>query len=282
MTISDTLFPRRLGESDAVSGFNMSTEAGWNQTEHDWTVMIRTGQGIGLVDSSDQFVATSILVPFLPDVDWVSMVLVTTPWRMKGVGSRLMRLVTELSPNPILGLDATDQGLALYKKLGFVATEEITRYRRTERVDSGNTDNSDQIVSVTREQFPELLIPFASRADESRRRLLQQLDTTSGGMVCMVRGDSPVSLASIRPGRVSNQIGPLFATDAASAVGILKSIVASRGESLIIDVPDRHTAFSAQLPLMGFQPVRTFVRMFKGGLPPPNPFEYAIAGPEFG
>ena len=75
---SRSFSPRRLVETDVMAACRLSTDTGWNQTESDWRIMIEIGRGIGLVDSNDRLIGTSILLPFLPQVDWICMVLVDT------------------------------------------------------------------------------------------------------------------------------------------------------------------------------------------------------------
>jgi len=242
--------------------------------------MIRIGQGIALVDPSDRVIATSILLPFLPEVDWVCMVLVEISCRRRGLGTRLLRLATELSLKPVLGLDATDEGRPMYERLGFVALETITRYRRPGH-DAVIPDRI-QIETVSAARFGELLTRFASGSGGMRRTLLQELIRAQKGNICVVRRESMLAVAPIRPGRTSTQIGPIYAEDADSAADILHSIAESRSEPLIVDTPDRQSEFATELPKLGFVVSRRFIRMFRGAAPPPNPFEFATAGPEFG
>jgi GNAT superfamily N-acetyltransferase len=278
------LSPRRLDKADAGVGFRLSAEAGWNQIELDWKVMIRMGEGIGLVDEADRLIATSILIPYFPRVDWVSMVLVDSGWRRRGIGSRLMRLVMGLSPNPILGLDATEEGIPLYQKLGFAASEGITRYERPRRAgsDVSAVAGDRRVTPISAHEFRELTGSFAPDIGKRRKKMLEKLDPTDKASIRLVRDKKTVAIASVRPGRTSAQIGPIMAADAATAASLLRSVSETRNEALVVDVPDRHWALVAQLSEMGFKPSRHLTRMFRGGMPPSNPCEYAIVGPEFG
>ena len=279
---SRSLSPRRLTKEDAASGLQLSTAAGWNQVANDWEVLITMGQGIGMVDPSDKLAATAILLPHRPRVRWVSMFLVDEAWRKRGIGTRLMKLIIELSPDPVLGLDATEQGRPVYENLGFVATESITRFARQATGDISPAIPDEQVKNLSEKQFRDLLIPFTRDCDKSRRKLLRMLDASGDGRICLLRGDRTAGLATMRAGRLANQIGPIFATDAASATTIVRSVASDNTGALIIDVPDRHEAFAKQVASIGFEPSTSFTRMFRAGQPLPNPSEYAIAGPEFG
>jgi GNAT superfamily N-acetyltransferase len=278
----DGILPRRLTIDDAPGGHRLSTQAGWNQTVHDWRLMLGMGQGIGFVDPEESLIGTAVLVPYRTDIDWVSMVLVDEQWRRRGLGRRLTQLVVELSPRPILGLDATDFGLGIYRDLGFGAAEQITRFTRN----AGETDvswgESTQISVPSEDSFRECLNAFIRDSEPVRVDLLSELDPERTGRLCMIRGDRAAAIALIRQGRESTQIGPLMATDAGSATTLLRWVVAHQQSKLIIDVFDENQAFARQLPEMGFEAVRQFRRMFRGGRPRRQSTEYAVTGPEFG
>lgn len=276
------ILPRRLTKKDAVGGHRLSTQAGWNQTVHDWRLMIELGQGIGFVDPDDTLIATAVLVPYRSDIDWVSMVLVDERWRGQGVGRRLTQLVVELTTRPVLGLDATEFGEGIYRRLGFGLAERITRFQRN----AGDRDfawaESTQIEVPTEESFRDCLNSFIRDSEPVRVDLLCELDPGRNGRFCMVRGERTVAIAIVRQGRTASQIGPLLATDASSATTLLRSIVSKHPDRLVIDVFDENDAFAGQLPGLGFEPVRHFKRMFRGGLPRRQNTEYAVTGPEFG
>lgn len=276
------LSPRRLTVDDAPAGYALSSAAGWNQTLEDWAVMLEIGHGLALVDVGDHPIATSILLPYRPNVDWIGMMLVESAWRGKGVGTRLMRLIVEISPNPILGLDATEQGIPLYKKLGFAAAEDITRFERPAKDLQLLQDSDDEVILVGVDRFSELISTLNPEMDLLRRNLLSGLEATKCSYMTVYRDDRCVGLGVVRRGRVASQIGPLFATDAASAGRVLRWIASQRPEILIADVPTQRSALTHLLHRAGFKPSRSFVRMYAGGLPVPDRREYLIAGPEFG
>jgi len=112
--------------------------------------------------------------------------------------------------------------------------------------------------------------------------LLQKLAPAQNGNVCLARRGGTAAVASIRPGRTSEQIGPIFAADVDSAMRLLHAIAASQTEPLIVDAHDKHIVFAEELSRLGFEATRRFTRMFRGDMPTPNPFEFATAGPEFG
>lgn len=279
--ISD-LSPRRLTVADAPVAMELSSAEGWNQTVQDWHLMLEFGHGIGFVNEQDRPVATCILIPYKIDVAWVGMMLVDHARRGAGIGSRLMRLVVDVALSPILGLDATEQGASLYRKLGFGGEEQIVRYRLKPTREISLGPPPAEIESVSPPDFDDCLTFFEPEADLQRRRLLARLSTSGQGYFGLIREGRCSALSVVRPGRAAAQVGPLYATDAASASRLVLAAAAQSSEPLIVDVPERHGAFIEQLSRLGFQPSRRFLRMYTGGLPRENRMEYAIAGPEFG
>jgi hypothetical protein len=243
--------------------------------------MLTVGHGIGLVSPTDRPLATCILLPYTVETDWIGMMLVDPELRGQGLGTRLMKLTVEVSLNPILGLDATEQGAQLYRRLGFEDAEGVTRYERAP-ADTQTDGSDDEVMSVRPTEFSEWSTHLAPESQHERLNLLQQIDSTGLGYRSLIREGRLAGLAIIRDGRKASQIGPLFANEVASALRLLSALVRSAPRPVIVDVPDRHAAFRKRITAMGFEPVRSFVRMFLGGLPHPNRFEYVIAGPEFG
>ena len=199
-----SLSPRRLTEEDAANGYALSKGAGWNQLEADWSLMVQSGQGLGLVDPEDHLVGTAILLPHREDTDWIAMVLVNEPWRRKGVGTRLIRLVVELSMNPILGLDATKLGVPVYENFGFHAAEGITRYRRG--VADQRSDASSTPPAASELELHETLVRFAPETARGRRRILRSLGSGTGGAFRLVREDKVCAVLVSRPGRVCSAL----------------------------------------------------------------------------
>jgi GNAT superfamily N-acetyltransferase len=279
--ISD-LSPRRLTVADASVAMELSSAEGWNQTEQDWKLMLEFGHGIGFVNERDRPVATCILIPYKMDVAWVGMMLVDHTRRGAGIGSRLMRLVVDVSLTPILGLDATEQGASLYGKLGFEGVEQIVRFRLKPSLQISSGPPPTEIESISPSDFDDYLALFEPDVDLDRRRVLARLTASDPGYLALIREGKCSALSVLRPGRTAAQVGPLYGTDAASASRLIQAVAARSAEPLIIDVPERHAAFVEQLSRFGFQPSRRFLRMYTGGLPLENRMEYAIAGPEFG
>src|SRR6266568_149293 len=89
MAATDQIAILRLGPDDAPGGLALSTEAQWNQNEADWRFFLSKGIVFGVRDGK-QLVATAALLPYSSGNAWISMVLVTTSWRRRGVATKLV------------------------------------------------------------------------------------------------------------------------------------------------------------------------------------------------
>src|SRR5437762_743973 len=96
MARSDGLVERPLQLADIPAAWRLSTEAHWDQTSEDWRLMIARAplQGdaaLGLATPAGQLVASAMTLAYGDRFGWISMVLVTEPWRGRGLASGLLR-----------------------------------------------------------------------------------------------------------------------------------------------------------------------------------------------
>jgi GNAT superfamily N-acetyltransferase len=263
-----------LGIGDAPAGLLLSTEAHWNQNEADWRFFLSKGIVFGVRDGK-QLVATAALLPYSSDNAWISMVLVTANWRLRGVATRLvdacLNAATKLGL--ITWLDATPDGANVYGPLGFTPTLQLRRLRLEAPGKAGAAQS-----------LPDCpLAGFIARDVRAmgfdRSALLTEF--------CRRTGSRMVSLghatALVRDGRTARHIGPLFADDNESALGLVEAIVRSEQGPWLLDAVHSQEDFLQGLTGTGWAIERPFQRMRFGrattqSAEPP----FAVAGPEFG
>ena len=81
----------RLQSDHAELALRLSQEAGWNQTQADWRLMIEAGDAVGVWSSDQQLIASALTLPFGGPFAWISMVLVTADYRHRGIATQLLR-----------------------------------------------------------------------------------------------------------------------------------------------------------------------------------------------
>jgi GNAT superfamily N-acetyltransferase len=277
--VSD-LTERRLEATDADHLLALTEEARWNQTIADWRFMLANGSGWGLWTASGMPVASTLIVPYPPRFAWISMVLVSAPWRRLGLATRLTRLCLEdlqrLSLAPML--DASEAGRGVYEKLGFKALWTFDRM----------VAETPKRPAPTLPVRPLALTDLASVANFDAKTFGARRDAMLA--YCC---DDQAPYATIledrggfalgRDGQRTLHIGPVMARDAASAASLVAASLAGTSGPVSIDVPTKHADFRAALADMGFSPQRPFVRMTTAAEDFGDPSHcYAVAGPEFG
>lgn len=252
----------------------LSSEAHWNQTAADWRRLLRLGRGFGLAEHGGPLVASAVLLPYESDIAWISMVLVTARWRRRGLASLLMR--EAVAGARTLGrtafLDATPDGVPVYRTLGFVEATAITRWHRPAAAGAG------QVVAPGEPgSWAEACARDARALGAPRRPLLEAL--AEDGQRLLLPGGSLL----LRPGRLAWQVGPLVAEDRATAETLLAAgLAAVGGDAAFLDARD-DAGLEPALQAAGFAPQRPFLRMHLGRPPAAEPaLLWLTAGPEFG
>jgi ribosomal protein S18 acetylase RimI-like enzyme len=291
---ASTELPRlaALNESDVGGGLRLSEAAGWNQVEDDWAFFIGHGHAFGGRDGQDQLVATAAALPYGTTAGWISMVLVDPAWRQRGLASALVReCIASLQTRGALPcLDATDEGAAVYRGLGFAVGFAFDRWQS-----AGLGPTSQGVASGVAEAAVADGVRGASAADLAR---IESLDTAASGLGrglllarLMARSDTRAWLGSdgngfvmTRRGLRATQVGPLVAATGRQAVALLAAALAATSGPVYVDVPVVQQEIGGWLERRAYRRQRSFVRMSLDAAFPPEVEAscFALAGPEFG
>src|SRR5690606_34057929 len=121
---------RIMTAADLPTAMDIKQQEGWNQTIHDWKLLLEDSPGLCLVALyQERVVATVAAIGYDKSLAWIGMMLVQKNDRGVAWGKVLMKAILErLEDYPIIKLDDTPAGLSIYKKMGFDAAFSI--YRR--------------------------------------------------------------------------------------------------------------------------------------------------------
>jgi len=269
---------RRLTPSDMPSLMALVNMAGWNQTEQDWHRMLAIGRGTGFADERGRIVASAVTLYYAGKIGWIGMVLVARDWRRKGLATRLLvdciRKVQSAGAVP--ALDATPEGEKVYSALGFAGTMMITRWRGKGHARPYTASRTDTLPDL------EKIASLDARAFGADRRTLIKALLSDASVAVHARDAE--TFAFLRPGRTSDQIGPVLSRDTATAVDLVESIISDTDGPLLIDVPDRQSEMAELLEKNGFVRERGFRRMYMAEVDDLGDASliHAIAGPELG
>lgn len=285
---TEKLRTARLTEAHAAAGFELSAEAGWNQTVDDWRLMLGDGEAIGQFAADGRLVASALLLPYGERIAWIAMVLTTAEFRRRGLATANLHWTLERCRERGLigGLDATPDGVEVYRPLGFVETCGLQRLRAEQ---PNVTRPARGVVAIRPLQAARDLDTIA-RLDAgvfgvARRRLLDYLRRNQPQRALLAEAEGELAgLVLARSGRAALHIGPLVARNPTVARLLLAQALVAATGPVSIDVPDRQSAFLEMLAGAGFVPVRPFTRMMMGAAEAQGDMAtcYAIVGPEFG
>lgn len=271
-----------LEASHVAGGVALSAEAQWNQNEADWALMLECGTAIGYQTPDGQLVGSALMLPYGDEFAWISMVLVTLPWRRKGLATRLLQKCITLLEDRGLAqiLDATPAGALVYAPLGFETQFEMQRWEAAKvSIDAPATSLSRPLET---DDLPTVLNYDRAVFGGDRSGILRGLMARSGVTARIATGSAGYLFS--RDGRRARQIGPICADDADTAIDMLAHALSKTSGPVFIDVPDQHGDVVALLKEYGFEMQRPFARMFRGataGFGDPSRM-FAVAGPELG
>jgi hypothetical protein len=279
---------RSIPPFEAEAVLPLSIEANWNQTVADWSMMLSEGQGFGVRSSSGEWLGSSLVFPLGPKLSWISMVLVTTSARRRGIGTSLLRhCIDKIRADvKVAGLDATELGRPIYLPLGFNDLYTISRLYLSGGGDPEAAPRQTAFRALGRGDVEAAASFDASRTGMYRPHVLAYLIEQAPGQTCALESAGRLSGYALgRPGRTAFQIGPVVAENVAAALALFQNILDQVTGPIMVDVPDSHQGLQAFLKQRGAVRERGFMRMVSGEPPslladPAHVF--ALAGPELG
>ncbi|WP_417711161.1 GNAT family N-acetyltransferase [Roseibium aggregatum] len=119
----ETMTPAHLDGALALSA-----QAGWPHRREDWEMGLSVSRGVVGI-ANDRVIATCLMTPYGEDGATINLVIVEPSMRRLGLGRRLMSEALTLAGNRTCYLVATQEGLPLYEKLGFVVNGAVVQHQ---------------------------------------------------------------------------------------------------------------------------------------------------------
>jgi predicted GNAT superfamily acetyltransferase len=274
-----------LGTDLIPAALKLSAEPGWNQVAADWRWMIEHGTTFGFSASDGALVASGLTVVYdRAPFAWISMILVTSAFRRRGLATRLMQSCTEAieAKGLVPALDASPEGRQVYLPLGFDDVYRTSRFLVERAPAAGGLAGVRPLRAC---DLPRVVAFDRPRAGGDRKTLLEHLLQRLPAAAWLAERDGEISGYILgRDGRLCPQLGPLLADDEATALALLEAAGAALQGPFCLDAGDHHPLLAHWLKRQGAQFITPFVRMLKGrGAPYDDPAKvFAIAGPELG
>ena len=273
---------RDLIAADVAAAHRLSREAGWNQTDADWRLLLDLNPGRFVAAIADgQVVGTGGAACYGVELAWVCMVLVDPRWRGGGIGQQIVEGVLERVRDVArVGLDATPAGRPVYLRLGFEEAYPLVRMSAPSSAKRRAPGGAEALPAAA---LDVVLAMDRAVFGADRSAVLRAMHTRSGGW--WVRGAGGfAAYGFLRDGQDSRHVGPVVARDVASARAVVEAALAEGAGPLLIDVPVHAEEWRSALAELGFSEQRPLMRMLRHGARPPGDprMQLAILGPEFG
>ena len=281
---------RDLTAADLPAAVSLSAGVGWNQVAADWRVFVDHGHVTALDDEEGRLAATAAILPFGPELAWISMVIVRPDQRGRGLATRLLeRCVGEVrATGRTPGLDATPAGRPVYLRLGFEDCFTLTRWRRSAPAVLAPSVplRGLSVRSLEPGDWPRIEALDRQAFGSDRAFLLRGLGARAAGFAAVGEDEAGrlVGFVLGRDGRTAAHLGPLVAGSEEVALALAAHVVAHLADAVTIDVADRFAGVARWLAASGFTMERPFTRMYhERSVTFGDPGHViAIAGPELG
>jgi len=285
LTVKQSLTPSELDDAGALV-----REARWNQLPADWRIFLALGRLYAAQLDDGRIVATTATLPYGGRFAWISMVLVAGEYRRRGLATNLMQQAMRdlAAANLVPVLDATPDGRAVYRRLGFEDSWGFQRLTRRER--QGATASLPAPAGITvrpiaDEDWPVLCAYDAAAFGAERGAVLAGLrGRLPAADLIATRADGIVGFLLGRDGGLAAHIGPLIAEDNAIARALVARALNGIEGPLFIDLADSKTELRSFLDAHGFTAVRPFTRMLyrSSARFDDAARTFSVVGPEFG
>jgi GNAT superfamily N-acetyltransferase len=285
LTLKQSLTPTELDDAGALV-----REARWNQLAADWHIFLELGRLYAVHTHEGRIVATTATLPYGGRFAWISMVLVAGEYRRRGLATKLMQqAMRDLAAAKLVPvLDATPDGRAVYRRLGFEDSWGFQRLIRRERQRATADLPAPPDITVrpiADADWPALCAYDAAAFGAQRDGVLAGLrGRLPAADLVATRADGIAGFLLGRDGGLAAHIGPLIAEDDAIARALAARALGAIEGPLFIDLADSKTELRRFFDAHGFAAVRPFTRMLYGSSARFDDAArtFAVVGPEFG
>jgi predicted N-acetyltransferase YhbS len=220
-----------FGADHLEDAVRLSRQANWPHRLEDWKMALELSEGLVAVDGGDRVIGTVLVTRFKADTATINMVIVDEAARGRGLGRKLMQAAMSMAAACRMRLIATREGLPLYERLGFHATDEVLQHqgrsvglRAPGGVDPAGAADLPAIAELDAQAF-----------GADRERLIAHL--ASVGRFAVIRhGNRPAAFAGLRAFGRGEVIGPVVAPNLDEAKALIAHFISERpGAFLRVD-----------------------------------------------
>ena len=205
----------------------LSQQAGWPHRIEDWAMVLALSNGVVALEG-ENVVGTAMATPLNEDIATINMVIVDETMRGRGLGRKLMEAALDATQGRNCLLIATQDGLPLYEKLGFVARGEIIQHQGAAR----QVDAPRDVSWVKNDEFPHSVTLDHQAFGHDRTALMQLLRDKA--KFAVIRLDREIlAFAAIRPFGRGQVIGPVVAKTDGEAKKLIEFLLSQYADQFV-------------------------------------------------
>jgi GNAT superfamily N-acetyltransferase len=262
--VKDRLELRAMSEDDLSSAVDLSMEQGWPHREEDWKLLLEAGEGI-VLERDGRIVGSTLAWRYGEDHAAIGMIIVREAERGKGLGRRMMEEMLGRLEGRTVILNATEQGIGLYRKLGFVEVGRILQHQGVAPTMPLTELIADERVRPMGSAGSIIPALYSDASGMDRAELLQIL-MANGSTVVLERDYEAVGFALLRRFGHGREIGPVVAPDLQGAKALVTHWLGiNAGAFCRVDAVEG-TGISEWLTEVGLPAVGSVTSMARGPL----------------
>lgn len=265
-------------DSHIAGAHALSRAVQWPHRAEDWELFLSLSRG-AVVLEGETVVATALATPF-GDVATANMIIVDAARRGAGLGRRVMEAAMARVSAREWRLVATQDGLPLYEKMGFVGYGEIRQMQGIVAAPGAVAALPERATAADLEG----LVALDKGATGMERRALYEALLRMGTVHVQRQAGEIVALAALRIFGRGEVLGPVIARTEDEARGLMAPIIAcAEGRFLRVDTP-LDSGMADWLGGLGLARAGGGILMRKGAATPcPGPQRaFALAAQAFG
>lgn len=251
--------------ADIHAAVELSDEQQWPHRQEDWELFLGLGEGL-VAEQAGKLVGTTMAWRFGSDAATIGMVIVSGSAQKQGIGRKLMEAMFDRLGNRTIILNATEEGMPLYRKLGFVETGRILQHQGVLSDVPLAELKPDSRVRPKGKADCELAQMYSDASGIDRHELFHTL-AANGRTIVKTRLNAPVGFAMLRRFGRGWSIAPVVAPDPESAKAlILHFLGVKKGSFCRLDVTEEG-GLSSWLEELGLPRVGSVRTMVRGPVP---------------